>query len=214
MNAPVTTFYLKHCSQPNDANELLTGLRLMLDPGIKLYLAPKENAIVLRALPDEVAMAAKLIAELDLPRKVYKLTYTVTEMDGSRKISSQRFVEMASGGQRVTLKDGAKIPVVTGKFNESTQAAETQMTYLDIGMNFDSTLQPVEGGVEMSWKVERSSVADEKPAAGAPQDPTIRQVVLAGVSGVKLGKTVMLGSADVPDSTRRMEVEAMVEPAP
>ena len=77
---------------------------------------------------------------------------------------------------------------MTGKINEGTQAAETQVTYLDVGWNFDSTMNPVDGGVEMLWKVERSAVSDDKPAPGTPQDPTIRQVVITGTSAVKLGK--------------------------
>jgi hypothetical protein len=44
--------------------------------------------------------------------------------------------------------------------------------------------------------------------------PTIRQIVVEGVAGVKLGKPTALGTIDVPDSTRRLEVEALVEPAP
>ena len=107
-DAPITTFYLKYCSSPNDANEILTALRLMLDPGVKLYLTPKADAISLKALPDELAMASKLIAELDLPRKLYRLSYTITEMDGGKKLNTQHFSEIASGGQRVTLKEGTK----------------------------------------------------------------------------------------------------------
>jgi hypothetical protein len=48
------------------------------------------------------------------------------------------------------------------------------MTYVDVGMNFDATLDEFANGVRLNSKVEQLSVADEKSGAGA-QDPIIRQ---------------------------------------
>jgi len=63
----IQTFYLSHAYGPNDANFILTGLRLMLDPADKLYLDPSHNALILRAGADDMALAQKLIKEMDLP---------------------------------------------------------------------------------------------------------------------------------------------------
>ena len=60
----VQTFYLSNSSQPNDGNEILTGLRLLLDPSVKLYLVPSQNAIVMRGTADELLLAQKLINDL------------------------------------------------------------------------------------------------------------------------------------------------------
>ena len=213
--APTQTFFLKNSSQPNDANEILTGLRLMLDPAVKIYLVPRDNAIIIRALPEDVALASKLISELDQPRKTYRLTYTLTEMEGGKRTGTpQHFTMVASSGQRVTMKAGSKVPVATGSFNVTNDISEKQMTYLDVGYNFDSTVIGTATGGELKSKVERSSVAEEKPAPGAAQDPTIHQEVIEGVTFVPLGKTLMLGSLDVPDSTRRLDVEVMMELVP
>ncbi len=210
-SAPVHTFYLKNSSQPNDSNEILTGLRLMLDPGIKIYLTPKDNAILIKALPDDLATAAKLIAELDRPRPSYRLTYTVDEMDGGKKLKTQTYAVLVAAGQRTTLKEGSKIAVSTGKFDVSSAIAETQMTYLDVGLNFDSTLTEVTGGVQLTSKVEQSSVA---PGSGQPLNPSVNQIVITGVANVPLGKAVKIGSLDVPDSTRHLDIEATVEAVP
>ena len=212
--APLTTFYLKNARQPNDGDEILTGLRLMLDPGVKLYLVPSQNAIVLKALPEELAAASKLIGELDLPRKEYRLTYTLTEVDGGKRMTSQHITLAATAGQRVVLKQGSKIPVVTGSYQPSEKTAETQMTYLDVGMNFDATLNATANGAEIKSKIERSSVAAEKPSPGDPQDPSIRQTLIEGVSFLPLGRQVMLGAIDIPESTRHLEIEVKLELAP
>ncbi len=212
--APLTTIHLKNAVQPNDGNELLTALRLMLDPAVKLYLVPSENAIVLKALPEEIATATKLISELDVPRKEYRLIYTLTETDNGKRLPPQHITLEATAGQRVLLKQGSKIPVITGKFNESTQAAETQMTYLDVGLNFDATLNPTANGAEIKSRIERSSVVEDKPSAGGVQDPSLRQTLLDNVTYLPLGKQVTLGSLDLPDNTHHLDVEVKLEMVP
>jgi len=214
MNAPLTTFYLKNSSQPNDGNEILTGLRLMLDPAVKIYLVPKDNAIMLRALPDDLAMATKIIADLDRPRKTFQLTYALTEIDDGKRLGTQHFTMTAVDGQRTTLKSGSKIPVVTGKFDTSTTISQTQMTYLDVGYNFDATPSETAVGATVKLKVERSTVAERKPGAPAPIDPSIQQAVMETVTSLPLGKPTVLGSLDVPDSTKHLEVEVTLQVEP
>lgn len=74
------TFYLTNISQPNDANEIQIALRNMLDPSIKIYLVPSQNALVLRATPDELALAGKLIRDLDRPRSEVVVDIAVLEV--------------------------------------------------------------------------------------------------------------------------------------
>ena len=212
--APLTTIHLKYAVQPNDGNEILTGLRLMLDPSVKLYLVPTENAIVLKALPEEIATANKLVAELDVPRKEYRLIYTLTETDNGKRVAPQHITLGATAGQRVLLKQGSRIPVVTGKFNESTQASETQMTYLDVGLNFDAMLSPTANGAQIKSRIERSSVVEDKPSAAGLQDPSLRQTVLDNSTYLPLGKPVTLGSLDLPDNTHHLDVEVKLELVP
>ncbi len=212
--APLTTFYLKNDTQQNDGNEILTGLRLMLDPGVKLYLVPKDNAIILKALPEELAQAAKLIEELDRPRKTFQMTYALTEVEGGKRLGTEHFVMTASDGQRTTLKSGSKVPVSTGKYNTDSHGSETQMTYLDVGYNFDATPSGTAGGATVALKVERSIVADARPGAPPPIDPSIRQSVLTTVTALQLGKTTLVGALDVPDSTKRLEIEVTLEVVP
>ena len=64
----VQTFYLTNASQQNDANEILTAIRNLLDPSVKVYLVPSQNAIVMRATPDQLLLAQKLLADLDRAR--------------------------------------------------------------------------------------------------------------------------------------------------
>jgi len=111
------------------------------------------------------------------------------------------------------MKQGRKVPVITGKYDKDEGASETQNTYLDIGMNFDVTLTPYANGVTMKSKIEQSSVGQETSEIG-PHDPIVHQTVIEGVTAFTLGKPLVIGSLEVPDSTKRMEISVVAETLP
>jgi general secretion pathway protein D len=63
----VQTFYLTNAWQQNDLNDVQTALRNVL-PNAKVYGVASQNAIVMRATPDELLLAQKLIDDLDKAR--------------------------------------------------------------------------------------------------------------------------------------------------
>ncbi|WP_125486130.1 secretin N-terminal domain-containing protein [Edaphobacter aggregans] len=207
----VRTFYLHNIGQQADANEVVTALRNSLDPTVKMTGVPSQNAVVIRGTPDQLDMAQKLINELDLPKKNYRLTYMINEMDGDKRVGSQHFTIALIPGQVTTLKQGSKVPVVTGTYNPGSSSAQSQMTYLDVGMNFRASVEEFTDGVRLSSKVEQSSVAEEKSGVGE-QDPIVRQTILEGSSILAPGKPLRLGSLDIPGSTRHLEIEVVLEP--
>ena len=207
-NAQVKTFYLTNTFQSSDAGQLVAALRNELAPENKIFLVESQNAVVVCATPEQLAQAEKLIHDLDRPKKLYRLTYTVTEMDGNKRIGTQHFAVVVAGGQRTTLKQGDKIPVVTGNFTSGSNSSESQFTYIDVGLNFDATLEEFVNGVRLRSKVERSAVAE---STMGPKDPMIRQTVLEGTSLLSVGKPLILGSLDVPESTRHLDVEVVMD---
>jgi len=74
------TFYLTNVSQQNDANEILVALRNLLDASVKVFLVASQNAIVLRATPDELLLAEKLINDLDRTRPEVVIDVAVLEV--------------------------------------------------------------------------------------------------------------------------------------
>jgi hypothetical protein len=64
--------------------------------------------------------------------------------------------------------------------------------------------------VRLRTKVVQSSIAEHKSGVGT-QDPVIRQTTLEGTSTLVQGKPLVLGSLDIPGSTRHQEVEVLSE---
>jgi type II secretory pathway component GspD/PulD (secretin) len=202
--------YLNHVAYPNDANEILVAVRNMFDPSIKIYLIASKNAVVISTYPEELNKIEAFIHAIDTPRKTYRITFTIAESDAGKRVGIQHFSLIANDGQQTSLKQGDKIPVATGSFSTENSASQTQFTYLDVGMNFDVTVNSNAGGVYLKSKVEQSSVGSSNTIAGVTE-PVVRQSVLQGTSAVPLGKPLMLGSIDVPASTRHLDIDVTVE---
>ncbi len=80
----VQTFYLTNAAQQNDANEIVTGIRNLLDPTVKVYLVPSQNAIVMRATPDQLLLAQKLLNDLDRAKPEVVVDVAVLEVNRDR----------------------------------------------------------------------------------------------------------------------------------
>jgi len=208
---PTEVFYLSNISTPTEATELVTAVRNLLDPRDKIFLVQAENALFVQTTPDHLALAKKIIDDLDRPRRTYRLTYTLTEIDDGKRVGTQHFSMVLVSGQRTTMKEGSKIPVATGTVSENgSPSTQTQFTYLDIGLNFDATLDESVNGVRLRSKAEQSSLGTDKIIAGI-NEPVVRQAVLEGTSILTPGKPLILGSLDLPDSTRRMDIEVVMD---
>jgi type II secretory pathway component GspD/PulD (secretin) len=206
---PYQTFYLVNVAAENDAIEIVTSVRNILPPDVKIYLVPSQNAISMRGSTEDLVLAQKVIHDLDRPKKAYRLIYTLTDMDGSKRVGVQHFGMIVFAGQRTTLKQGSKVPIAT-RPTEDASGSQTQFTYLDVGLNFDATLDAFADGMRLHSKVEQSSIAEEKSGFG-PQAPIVRQTVLEGMSFLTPGKPLVLGSLDIPGSTRHLDVDVVME---
>jgi type II secretory pathway component GspD/PulD (secretin) len=208
---PFQTFYLTNVSGQNDANEVTVALRNLLPPDVKIFLVSNQNAITMRGTPDQLALAQKIISDLDRLRKTYRLIYTIVEMDGGKRVGVQHFAMIVTPGQRAVLKQGSRMPIATGSYGASgNTGAQTQVTYVDVGMNFDATMDELANGARLRSKVEQLSMAEQTPREGMAE-PIIRQTALEGTSFLTLGKPLVLGSIDIPGSTRHLDIEVAME---
>jgi type II secretory pathway component GspD/PulD (secretin) len=199
-------FRLVHVTQQNDMNDILQGLRNTLGPRVRAYPNSTQSAIIVRGTAEEIEEARKLVAELDKALPLYKLTFTITQLEDGKRSGSQRYTLLASEGQKVELKEGQRVPIITGKAGSDDASPQTLVTYVDVGLNIEAIF----AGSSLKTKIEESAVADEKSTVNI-QDPVIRQITLSNEATITLGKYAALGSFDIPNSTKHREVEVLVE---
>jgi type II secretory pathway component GspD/PulD (secretin) len=207
-NRVYETLYLANLTQTNELNDAQTDLRNML-PNAKIYGIPSERAISLWASPEDIALAKKILADLDKSRKVYRLTYTITDVDNGKRTGSQRFALVAVSGEKTEFKQGSRVPIVTGSMGDGN-TIQSAVQYLDVGLRIEATLDGSASGERLRTKVEQSALADEKSGVGA-QDPVVRQTELEGSATLAEGKSLALGSIDIPGTTRHQEIEVVAE---
>lgn len=208
------SFVLKNATQANDGNEIQTALRNMLPSTTRIFFASTQNTIFVCASPELQAVAERMVKEMDHPRNRYKLTYTFTEFDGSKRMGTQHFSMLVTAGQRMTVKEGSRVPIATGSLgtgaaNAPPATIQTQYQYVDVGMNFDVTLMETASGALVKTKVEESGIAS-MPG----QNPVIRQMTFEGSPTLVTGKPAIVTSLDMPESTRHVDVEVMMEAVP
>jgi type II secretory pathway component GspD/PulD (secretin) len=189
--------------------DIQTDMRNMLR-NVKIYSVPSQNAICVKGTAEDLQLAQKIVADLERPRKIYRITYNITDSDSGKRIGTQSFSLVVASGEKTVFKQGSRVPIVTGSYDAAASIANTQVQYQDVGMNIEATVNGDVDGLRLRSKVEQTNVADEKSGVGA-QDPIVRQTVLEGIASVMLGKSLILGSLDVPGTTRKQEIEVVAE---
>lgn len=203
----VRTFFLANASEQNAFRDIEIALRNVL-PKARIYGIQAQEAITILATAEDMATAQRVIADLDQPRKIYRLTYTITDIEGGKRLESQQFSLLVTPGEKSTFKQGSRVPIVTGTLEG--QPAGTQVQYQDIGLNINAQVNGSPDALNLQTKIEQSSLADEKPVASA-QGPVVRQTVLDESSVLSQGKAMVLGSLDLPGTTRSQEIAVMSE---
>jgi hypothetical protein len=145
----------------------------------------------------------------DTVQTTYRLTYTLTEMAGSKRLGTQHFSLTVNPGKDGRIRLGSKVPIATESSNPAS-LAPAQVQYVDVGLNISARIREIAAGVSLDSNVEQSGVSEEPSTVGR-NDPVIRQAKLENTALLTPGKPVMLGSLDVPGSTRHLDIEVVLE---
>ncbi len=140
----VQTFYLTNAAAQNDANEVVVAIRNLLDPSIKIYLVPSQNAIVMRATPDQLLLAQKLLNDLDRARPEVVVDVAVLEVsrDKMRNIgitppTSATITPQANPNTTTTTSTGT----TTGTTTPPSNFTLNSLAHLNAN-NFAVTISP------------------------------------------------------------------------
>ncbi len=145
----------------------------------------------------------------EMAPQTYRLTYTLTEMDGAKRIGTQHFSLTINPGKDGRIRLGSKVPIATESSNPAS-LAPAQVQYQDVGLFILVRLKESTAGVLADSAVEQTGVSEEQSTVGRG-DPVIRQANLQNTALLTPGKPVMLGSLDVPGSTRHLDIEVVLE---
>jgi len=159
------------------------------------------------ALVLAVVLATPLCAQ---QRDVFKVDFTIRDSGDAGGKTGRKYSLLVYGQDKGVFKIGNRVPVPTSSSGSGFN--NTQFTYVDVGVNFDIVLQEAMGKIGMRADVDLSTaIVNEKTPGMAP---TISQIKLAISTAIPPGKPTIVASFDDPVTSRKFDVEAVVNKVP
>ena len=148
----IRTFYLSNLSQPNELQDLVNILRTLLDTQ-RLQQFPSQQAIVVRGTPDQIALAEKLIDDLDKSRPEVVVDVVIMQVQRNKLrnlgITPPTNVSVALQDNNTTTTSTSGTNVGTGNGTVSTTTGSTtgsinlnSLAHLN-ATNFQVTVPPL-----------------------------------------------------------------------
>jgi general secretion pathway protein D len=130
----VQTFYLSNAWQQNDVNDVQTALRNVLAGNVKIYAVASQNAIVVRATPDELLLAQKLVNDLDKARPEVVVDISVLEVSKNWErtlgIAWPQSIGIALQAPNSTTTNTTNTTTTTGTTGTSTSPSLYDLSHL------------------------------------------------------------------------------------
>lgn len=143
------------------------------------------------------------------PIEAYRLDFSFNELEGEKKINTRHYsMDTTSREHPIEIKIGSRVPVESG-----TASGSTQFQYVDVGTTISAQLRPNGQSEEQELVVnsEVSNVDLTVQAGSIPnQPPVIRRIKIDGSTLLTLGKPLLIGSMDDPNSKRQFQLEVTV----
>ena len=142
----------------------------------------------------------------------YRVDFAINELADGKKINARHYSMDLNTGDRQQIKIGTRVPVATTSYG-SNSMLNTQFQYIDVGTTILCRLD--ERGEDVALDVDTDfsnlSASDElHTTQPLVKQPIIRQVNIKGSTLTSVGKAVVIGIVDDPNSNRAFQLEATV----
>lgn len=139
-------------------------------------------------------------------RQSYRIDFSVNEVEDGKKINSRQYSMNLSAGDGHEIKIGTRVPI---------EEKRGEFTYLDVGTNIFCRLRDRSDNAWLGTDV-LLSVRSEISNFAVPDQqtqsvmPLLRQLKIEASTVAQLGKPLVVGSVDDPNSKRQFELQVMV----
>jgi hypothetical protein len=150
------------------------------------------------------------------PGHAYRVDFVISEIEDGKKINSRQYALNLNADESNQLKVGTRVPV---------EVKQGEIQYLDVGTSIWCRLRdhgsrvPSDRGLrELSWlgndvmvnvntEISNFAVPDQQ---GTSLRPAIRQMKIESSTIAIVGKQMVVGSVDDPNSKRQFQLEMVV----
>ena len=154
-----------------------------------------------RAFAQEAATNAPQV-----DKQAYRVDLSVIEMEDGKKINSRQYSMNVAAGEHQEIKIGTRVPI---------EEKAGEFTYLDVGTNLWCQLRDRSNDawlgnavlLRVHSEVSNFAVPDQQ---GQSARPLLRQLKIEASTVAQLGKPMVVGSVDDPNSKRQFQLEVTV----
>jgi type II secretory pathway component GspD/PulD (secretin) len=131
----------------------------------------------------------------------YRLDFSMNELEDGKKINTRQYSLNLNADESNEIKIGTRIPV---------DAGQNTFQYIDVGTNIWARISERSDGVALSVHAENSNLAVPEQGELRADRPVIRQLKISAGTLAQLGKPMVVGSVDDPNSKRQFQLEVTV----
>jgi len=135
----------------------------------------------------------------------FRLDFSFSELEDGKQINTRHYSMNLTAGESNEIKIGTRVPVSTGT------GVPSQFQYIDVGTNIWAQLR--ERGDDPLVLVVRSEVSNLDVTKDGPEKylpPIVRQIKISGDTLLVVGKSIVIGSMDDPNSKRQFQLEVVI----
>lgn len=150
-----------------------------------------------------------------MPVEAYRLDFSLDEMEMGKKVNTRRYSMNLTTGSSDEIKIGSRVPISTSPPRRDPAQdvlVNSQYQFMDIDTNIWAALSYRDEGLQLSVRSQSSDIASsgdaQNPAVKAVSwQPVIRHVQINGSTILVVGKPMLIGSVDDPNSNRQFQLE-------
>jgi hypothetical protein len=137
------------------------------------------------------------------PVHAYRLDFSVNELEDGKKINTRQYSMNLNAGDADEIKIGNRVPVDSGPGT---------FQYLDVGTNIWCRIGERAEGIPLTVRADVNNLAIPDQATGheSSSRPIVRQFKINASTLAQLGKPMVVGSVDDPNSKRQFQLEVTV----
>jgi hypothetical protein len=137
----------------------------------------------------------------DKPVHAYRLDFSVNELEDGKKINTRQYSMNLNADDANEIKIGTRVPVDSGP---------TTFQYLDVGTNIWCRIEERAEGIPLTVRADVNNLAIPDQASGRESRPIVRQFKINASTLAQVGKPMVVGSVDDPNSKRQFQLEVTV----
>ncbi len=142
------------------------------------------------------------------PVRPYRLDFSFNEIADGKSVNTRHYSMNLTPGGGDEIKIGTRVPVANGSSPNATSPAQYQ--YMDIGTQIWAQLRDQGDELVLLVRGEVSNLDMEAGEHASALPPVVRQIKINGDTLLVVGKPIVIGSVDDPNSKRQFQLEVMV----